>query len=613
MEIIRLIPVWVGIVLLVSLSSCGGGGGSASSSAGGTPTSPAPKATVLVYMVGSNLESKDGLATANISQMAQVGSDENLKIVIETGGANKTGWTTVKRQLVQAGSVQPLDDLGAIDMADPATLQDFIQWAETAYPADKYHLILWDHGGGAIGGFGQDENFNKMMSLPQVIQAVSSATGATGKGFEVIGFDACLMATIEVADGLSPASKYLVASEETEPGAGWDYASLLSVIKTNPGVDGAALGKVIADTFQAQITSQAPDQAKAVTLSVTDLSKVGGVISALETLSGKVQAQLTTETLNSRPTWLAVSNARSKTESYGNDEAQKQFTDMADLDELATLLQPTFPTEAAALTASLTQAVFYKINGAGRPNAHGLSVYFPFKLPYNAAYDTVPFSSTYKAMVNKYVALGETDTNPPTFANFSATSNAVSATVQGGDIASVEAIVTTGDPSSGTIQILGFDTVTPDASGNVSFPWTGQWLMMNGHFVSFFDIAVEGNITLYDIPVLLNGSSVDILVMYDQSTNGYEIIGAWPGISSDGAAARDLLPINPGDTITPLFVNYDLNTEEGVLVDGTPFTVLGNGVSLGLSQLSSGNYQVSFLATDLAQNENESAFAMFVQ
>jgi len=79
------------------------------------------------------------------------------------------------------------------------------------------------------------------------------------------------------------------------------------------------------------------------------------------------------------------------------------------------------------------------------------------------------------------------------------------------------------------------------------------------------------------------------------------------------AAARDLLPINLGDTITPLFVNYDLNTEEEVLVQGTPFTVPGDGASLGFSPLSSGNYQVFFLATDMAQNENELAFATFVQ
>lgn len=587
------------------------------SACSGSPAA-SPKATVMIYMIGSNLQGQDGLANINIGQMAQVGSSDNLKIVLETGGVSPTdpksaNWTTVKRQLVQPNGLQPLSDLGTIDMADPATLQAFIQWAETSYPADKYHLILWDHGGGTIRGFGADENFNNQsLTLAQLTQALSGALSATGKGFETIGFDACLMATIEVASALSPYSRYLVASEETEPGSGWDYAAFLEAIQGDPAIDGKSLGKIIADSFQVQTAGQSQEFAKAITLSVTDLSQVGPVVSALEALSGRVESDLSIETSTNRPIWLAVSKARAQTESYGNDETHQSFTDMTDLDELATLVEPTFPNEATALSSSLTQAVVYKISGSARPNSNGLSVYFPYKMSYDPAYNSVNFSASYKAMVSNYVALK--DTVAPTFANWVSTSSSISATAVDDDIASAEVIVSTTDPSSGTVTILGQDVVPMDASGNVSFSWTGQWLLLNNNLISFFDIATEGSIILYDIPALLNGIATDILVIFDGSSDTYAIVGAWPGITSSGLADRDILPINPGDVITPLFLSYNLATNQTVFVQApTPFTVPSGGLSLSIAPLSSGTYYAAFLATDYSQNEAVSSFATFVQ
>src|SRR3990172_5136601 len=144
-------------------------------------------------------------------------------------------------------------------MGQPATLQDFIEWAIQNYPADKYALIMWDHGGGAVGDtFGVDENNNDALSLPEIKQALQNAYAMSGKKFDLIGFDACLMATLETASIMSSFGNYLIASEELEPGHGWDYAAILSAIKSNTDISGTVLGKAIADSYKSHAQTKSP-------------------------------------------------------------------------------------------------------------------------------------------------------------------------------------------------------------------------------------------------------------------------------------------------------------------------------------------------------------------
>lgn len=187
-----LLPLLCALMLL--LSACGGSGDSS------RPPEDRARATVLVYVVGSDLEDEDGLATANFKEMMQVGSSEDVNIILETGGANKEGWRTVKRQKVLKDGMEMLAEVGAQRMTDPANLQKFIEWGVKTYPAESYHLMFWNHGGGPLGGFGIDTNFPNTgtMSMPKLVQALKGAKQATGATFDLIGFDACLMASAEV-------------------------------------------------------------------------------------------------------------------------------------------------------------------------------------------------------------------------------------------------------------------------------------------------------------------------------------------------------------------------------------------------------------------------------
>ena len=111
-------------------------------------------------------------------------------------------------------------------MADPNTLLNFMNFAKENYPAEKYALIMWDHGGGAVSGFGQDQNASKNDHL--FIDEIKQALDNFGTKLEFVGFDACLMANMETAYALKDSANYLVASEELEPGTGWNYKKVIN-------------------------------------------------------------------------------------------------------------------------------------------------------------------------------------------------------------------------------------------------------------------------------------------------------------------------------------------------------------------------------------------------
>lgn len=364
------------------------------------------KYTVLMYMVGSDLESKSNLGTANIAQMMQIGSTANMNVILETGGANKPGWTTVKRKIVLHDNVYELQDLGSISMATASTIQDFIEWGVAQYPSEKYIIVFWDHGGGPNGGFGGDETKGGAATpINQLVSAIKAATLSTNKTFEIIGFDACLLGNAETVAGLYPYSHYLVGSEDLEPGDGWQYNTLLNYITTNPTANGLAIGTEIVNGYTAQ------NQNESTTLSVIDSSEMPNVISA----AGDFATALTPY-ISSISNWKNVAKGRLKAPDYSTSVWDNESFDLVDLVGLANAMPTIFPSDTTLLNASnsfvdATQnAVKYYKNSANRGASYGLTLYFPSIL---AAYETgYPaavtlngtsfFSTTYVNFIQSY-------------------------------------------------------------------------------------------------------------------------------------------------------------------------------------------------------------------
>ncbi|WP_170845210.1 clostripain-related cysteine peptidase [Chitinasiproducens palmae] len=358
---------------LLGLSACGGSS-DVSSKPSPTPTPGSQaKTTLLVYMVASDLETRGEAATLNIAQMKQAAGSSDVQVLLQTGGSESAGFQRTMRSQLKDKQLQTIQDLGATDMGLPATLVDFITWGVQTYPADQYMLVLWDHGGGPIWGFGADENTGNHITGIQLVDAMKSAHAATNVQFELIGFDACLMASVEVAAALVPYGHYLLASQDIEPGEGWEYTSLINALTANPSQDGATFGKTIIDGYYAQ-NSHGNDN-NLLTASLVDLTKIGPITTSLSTVAEQWRQQIASEGVSG---WSPLLAARNDADRFQSSRLPLPFQyELFDLGQLVASPYATSGTAGAALQTALSNAVIYKRNGAGHGDATGLTVYFP--------------------------------------------------------------------------------------------------------------------------------------------------------------------------------------------------------------------------------------------
>ena len=209
--------------------------------------------TLMVYMCGTDLESRYGMATKDLMEMASAKLSDKVNILVFTGGCKQWKNQAVSNQVnqifrvAQGGLETLVQNAGTAAMTDPNNLASFIQWCGQNFPANRNMLIFWDHGAGSLQGYGYDEKNVRAgsMSLAQI----DSALKAANMKFDFIGFDACLMATAENALMLSKYADYMIASEETEPGVGWYYTNWLTALSNNTSTPTIQIGKQIVDDF----------------------------------------------------------------------------------------------------------------------------------------------------------------------------------------------------------------------------------------------------------------------------------------------------------------------------------------------------------------------------
>ncbi|MBR1828746.1 MAG: hypothetical protein IJ781_04455, partial [Atopobiaceae bacterium] len=208
---------------------------------------------VIEYIIGSDLEDRAGLASANIKQMIEATKQGSaLTFVLQTGGSQRWFVNGIKdgtyaRYIVHDGKLEKVQDLSDDTcMSEPETLADFLSWAKESYPADRYMLAFWDHGGGLSTGYGYDALNKRDADVPILgVDELVDAVDKCGLKFDVIGFDACLMQDIEVAAAFEPYADYFLASEEVEGGFGWFYTSAFGKLAQNPGMSSEDFGREI--------------------------------------------------------------------------------------------------------------------------------------------------------------------------------------------------------------------------------------------------------------------------------------------------------------------------------------------------------------------------------
>ena len=326
-------------------------------------------ATIMVYMCGTDLESRSSMGTYDLQEMLSAKFGGEINLLVYTGGCK--GWknsavSSSVNQIwqIRDGKLVCLEkNLGSVSMTDPDTLSGYIRWCAKNYPASRYELILWDHGGGSVSGYGYDEKFASGGSMD--LAGLDAALRAGGVKFDFIGFDACLMATAETALTMASHADYLIASEETEPGVGWYYTDWLTDFGANPSMPTIEIGQKIVDSFVDVCAQKCRGQL--TTLSVVDLAELEATLPpVLADFS-----QSTTQLIRDKQ-YQAVSNARNGAREF----ARSSQIDQVDLVHLAKNLGTK---EGDALAQALLGAVKYNRTSSNMTNAYGLSIYFPYR------------------------------------------------------------------------------------------------------------------------------------------------------------------------------------------------------------------------------------------
>lgn len=333
--------------------------------------------TVMIYMTGSNLESQYGSASSDLEEMKNAGVDyTKANIVVYTGGCQRWN-SSIPSDRNCVLDLAKDDDAwvsastaSSADMGAPATFLAFLNFAAKNYPAEHYALILWDHGGGPVFGYGSDELFqNDSLLLPEIKTAMDGTVFSGKKKLDLVGFDACLMGNLETANVWKDYADYMIASEELENGDGWDYSFLSELSRTEETekLAGSIL-EYYGNYYDRNTTAFSHPDA---TLSLLDLNKVSDVVDALDSLCGKMEAGMDTGA------YYGLNRARNHAKAFGLAAATDRGSgyDLIDLGDFVKNLDDAFSREKKDLTSALSDFVVRQRSNV--ENTSGVSIYFP--------------------------------------------------------------------------------------------------------------------------------------------------------------------------------------------------------------------------------------------
>ena len=548
------------------------------------------------YLCGSDLESDGGFASTDLEEMMEVELPENVSVVIQTGGSaawhNGMDADVTGRYLYNSEGFYVIDELPVANMGASDTLADFLAFCNEEFPADHRAVIFWNHGGGSVAGVAFDELYGGDSLTLQEIRGAFEATDAYADDkYELVGFDACLMATIDTAAAISDYANWFVASEELEPGPGWAYNAFFQALADDPGMNGAELGRVICDSFYEACDDIG--QSDMVTLSVIDLSQIDALVEAYNNMGTEALASA-----GINPSFInAFGRAARSAENYGGNTDSEGYTNMVDMGSLvAEAGDELLPVTGDALLEALENAVHYQVKGYYRQQASGLACYYNYNGDYEnyegfvnegvspafAHYFDYALSGTVSDELLDYlmgsapdVQYDEPITPLPIEAPSATDLEDFPVTITedqyaqldlGADIAdslmSVYFHLAIIDMEEEIAVFLGLDNDL-DANweeGIFQDNFRGVWGSIDGAIV-YMEISDESDdYQLYAVPVLYNGEEHTLIVSYIYDTEDYQILGLKRGIDESGMAGN-IRPLIPGDTIEPLLYYLDLSAE----------------------------------------------------
>ncbi len=587
--------------------------------------------TIMVYMCGTDLESRSKMGTMDLQEMLNASFGNDVNLLVYTGGCK--GWqntvvssTTNQIWQIKDGKMACLEkDLGSVPMTDPDVLSGYIRWCAKNYPASRYELILWDHGGGSVSGYGYDEKFASSGSMD--LSGLDRALKDAGVKFDFIGFDACLMATAETALTMAQYADYLIASEETEPGVGWYYTDWLTALGKDTSMPTIQMGQKIVDSFVETCAQKCRGQS--TTLSVVDLAELEATLPDVLADFSRSTAKLIRE-----QSYQTVSNARSGAREF----APSSRIDQVDLVHLAKNLGTK---EGEALSKVLLSAVKYNRTSADMTNAYGLSIYFPYRKTAAVSraasiFERIGMDDAYTQCIRQFADVvdsgqavsGGSDSPLPALLGMLGGAgsggddiSALLASVLGGrslDMENANEYLTahrfpdeslvwqTGEDGVPVLRLneqqwslvqdlelnlfyddgegyidLGLDnTFDFDGEGGLLGMNEGTWLAVEGQPVAYYHTATVDDGTNYAItgrvPVMHNGSRAELILTFDtECPQGY--VAGVQTVYLNGetdTVAKSQSELQPGDTLEFLcdYYSYDGDYQDSYLL-GDPLIV----------------------------------------
>ncbi len=330
------------------------------------------------YLCGSDLETDFGAASADLEELLSARLPDNVSVVIQTGGARK--WHgygisagNIERHVYRGGRLHKEASLPQANMGDAENLTSFLAFCKENHSADHQVFIFWDHGGGSIGGVANDQNFSfDALSLKEIRDSFARVYTASVERppFDIIGFDACLMATLDTAGAVNGFARYMVASQEMEPANGWRYAAWTGALGADTSMSPEKLGRIICDTYL-DGCRQAGTEDNA-TLSLVDLGK----IPLLNLTWNALGLEAVSVAMDNESFYAAYGRQAKASENYVNSRVEG-YTNMVDAGALVRRLKKVLPEFAKYFLDALGEAVVHEVHGPCR-SPSGLSVYYPF-------------------------------------------------------------------------------------------------------------------------------------------------------------------------------------------------------------------------------------------
>ena len=347
--------------------------------------------TVMIYMVGSNLESRLGNATKDLEEIDGAGLGfENYNVIVYTGGSARwVGDVPCDRNCVLDMSRKGDERIvaqtnGNANMGLPETLSAFLNYCGENYPADHNALILWDHGGGPLWGYGVDELYDSDSLLLTEMRAAMDGSafrgGADGKKLDMVGFDACLMGSLECMTIWKDYADYYVGSEELEPGDGWNYAFLKVLeepgIYSDSGTFAKSVGDSVLTSFEEYYDGKKSETFNPdLTLACVDLGGIDALNAAIDALAEKMADDV------EGGGYIGFMKDRPGIKSFGmtrNSEGTVSFFyDLVDVGDFTNHMEAFYPEEAAAVRKALRSAVAHSYSNID--DSSGMTLYYPYK------------------------------------------------------------------------------------------------------------------------------------------------------------------------------------------------------------------------------------------